>query len=82
MLIAFNRVSPFILTLGMAIAVYGLTQIYSGGTARGVVSPGFREFFNDRIGGVVPVLALAFAPARRRSASVCSARPASAAASI
>jgi ribose/xylose/arabinose/galactoside ABC-type transport system permease subunit len=58
-LIAFNRVSPFILTLGMAIAVYGITQIYSGGTARGVVAPGFREVFNVRIGGLVPVLALA-----------------------
>jgi ribose/xylose/arabinose/galactoside ABC-type transport system permease subunit len=61
LLIAYNRVSPFILTLGMAIAVYGLTQIYSGGTARGVVAPGFREFFNHRLGGLVPVLALAFA---------------------
>ncbi|HSA79952.1 MAG TPA: ABC transporter permease [Geminicoccaceae bacterium] len=60
LLIAYNRVSPFILTLGMAIAVYGLTQIYSGGTARGVVAPGFREFFNHRLGGLVPVLALAF----------------------
>jgi ribose/xylose/arabinose/galactoside ABC-type transport system permease subunit len=60
-LIAFNRVSPFILTLGMAIVVYGVTQIYSGGTARGVVAPGFREVFNTRIGGLVPVLALAFA---------------------
>jgi ribose/xylose/arabinose/galactoside ABC-type transport system permease subunit len=59
-LIAFNRVSPFILTLGMAIVVYGITQIYSGGTARGVVAPGFREVFNTRIGGLVPVLALAF----------------------
>jgi ribose/xylose/arabinose/galactoside ABC-type transport system permease subunit len=60
-LIAFNRVSPFILTLGMAIVIYGITQIYSGGTARGVVAPGFREVFNARIGGLVPVLALAFA---------------------
>jgi ribose/xylose/arabinose/galactoside ABC-type transport system permease subunit len=59
-LIAFNRVSPFILTLGMAIVVYGITQIYSGGTARGVVAPGFREVFNARIGGLVPVLALVF----------------------
>ena len=58
-LIAFNRVSPFILTLGMAIVVYGMTQIYSGGTARGVVAPGFREVFNVRIGGLLPVLALA-----------------------
>jgi ribose/xylose/arabinose/galactoside ABC-type transport system permease subunit len=60
LLIAYNRVSPFILTLGMAIAVYGLTQIYSGGTARGVVAPGFREVFNHRLGGLVPVLALVF----------------------
>lgn len=59
-LIAFNRVSPFILTLGMAIAVFGVTQIYSGGTARGVVAPGFRDFFNQRLGGHLPVLALAF----------------------
>jgi ribose/xylose/arabinose/galactoside ABC-type transport system permease subunit len=60
LLIAFNRVSPFILTLGTALAVYGLTQVYSGGTARGVVAPGFREFFNFRLGGLLPVLALAF----------------------
>jgi ribose transport system permease protein len=59
--VAFTRVSPFILTLGTGIAILGLTQIYSGGTARGIVAPGFREFFNYRIGGVVPVLALAFA---------------------
>ncbi|MBX6369855.1 MAG: ABC transporter permease [Rhodospirillales bacterium] len=58
--IAFNRVSPFILTLGTALAVYGLTQVYSGGTARGVVAPGFREFFNFRLGDLVPVLALTF----------------------
>jgi ribose/xylose/arabinose/galactoside ABC-type transport system permease subunit len=59
-LIAYNRISPFILTLGTAVAVTGITQIYSGGTARGIVSPGFREFFNFRIGDVVPVLALIF----------------------
>ena len=60
MVIAFSRVSPFILTLGVGLAVAGLTQMYSGGTARGVVSPGFREFFNHRVGGLVPVLAIAF----------------------
>lgn len=60
LIVAFNRVSPFIVTLGMGLAVYGVTLIYSGGTARGVVSPGFREFFNDRIGGLVPVLAVVF----------------------
>jgi len=51
--------SSFILTLGTALALYGLTQLYSGGTARGIVSPGFREFFNHRVGDVLPVLALA-----------------------
>src|SRR5215475_15032757 len=34
LLAAFSRASPFILTLGTSLAVYGLTQIYSGGTAR------------------------------------------------
>ena len=72
-LIAWNRASPFILTLGTAVAVYGLTQIYSGGTARGIVAPGFREFFNQRIGGLVPVLALLIATA---SVSAQTARPA------
>jgi len=50
--------SSFILTLGSALALYGVTQLYSGGTARGIVAPGFREFFNHRIGDVLPVLAL------------------------
>jgi len=50
--------SSFILTLGSALALYGLTQLYSGGTARGIVAPGFREFFNARLGDVLPVLAL------------------------
>lgn len=58
LLVVFNRSSSFILTLGSALAIYGLTQIFSGGTARGIVSPGFREFFNFRIGEVLPVLAL------------------------
>jgi ribose/xylose/arabinose/galactoside ABC-type transport system permease subunit len=59
LLVVFNRSSSFILTLGSALAIYGLTQIYSGGTARGMVAPDFREFFNHRIGDVLPVLALA-----------------------
>jgi ribose/xylose/arabinose/galactoside ABC-type transport system permease subunit len=58
LLIALGRVSPFILTLGTSIVVYGLVQMTTGGTARGVVSPGFRETLNTRIGGVLPVLAL------------------------
>lgn len=57
-LVAYNRASSFILTLGTALAFYGLTQIYSGGIASGIVAPGFREFFNFRIGGIVPVIAL------------------------
>jgi ribose transport system permease protein len=58
LLVVYNRSSSFILTLGTALAIYGLTQILSGGTARGIVSPGFRDFFNYRIGEVLPVLAL------------------------
>jgi len=57
-LVAASQASPFILTLGTSLAIYGITQIYSGGTARGIVAPGFREFFNLRLGEVVPVLAL------------------------
>lgn len=59
-LVVFNRSSSFILTLGSALAIYGLTQVYSGGTARGVVSPDFRAFFNFRLGEVLPVLAISF----------------------
>jgi ribose/xylose/arabinose/galactoside ABC-type transport system permease subunit len=55
-LIAHGKVSSFILTLGMSIIVYGLVQMGTGGTARGIVSPGFREVVNSRIGGVLPVL--------------------------
>jgi ribose/xylose/arabinose/galactoside ABC-type transport system permease subunit len=60
LIVAFSRVSPFILTLGMGVAVVGLTQMFTGGTAKGIVSPGFRELFNFRLGGLVPVLAIAF----------------------
>ena len=58
-LIAWNRASSFILTLGTSLVIYGLTQVYSGGTARGIVAPGFREFFNFRLADVVPVIAVA-----------------------
>jgi ribose transport system permease protein len=58
LLVVANRSSSFILTLGTALAIYGLTQIFSGGTARGIVAPGFREFFNHRIADMLPVLAL------------------------
>lgn len=56
LLIAHGKVSSFILTLGMSIVVYGLVQMGTGGTARGIVSPGFREVVNSRIGSVLPVL--------------------------
>jgi len=59
-LVAYGRVSSFILTLGTGLAVTGLTQVYSGGTATGIVAPGFREFFNARLLGTIPVLALVF----------------------
>ncbi len=57
-LIAHGKVSSFIMTLGMSIVVYGLVQMGTGGTARGIVSPGFRETLNSRIGGVLPVLVI------------------------
>jgi len=57
-LVAYGRVSSFILTLGIALAVTGLTQVYSGGTSHGIVAPGFREFLNARLWGVVPILGL------------------------
>ena len=60
LIVAASRVSPFILTLGTAIVIYGGTQMATGGTAAGRIAPGFREFFNDRIADTVPVLAIAF----------------------
>lgn len=60
LLITYGRVSSFILTLGMSIVVYGLVQMGTGGTARGVTSPGFREALNGRIGNVLPVLVICF----------------------
>jgi ribose/xylose/arabinose/galactoside ABC-type transport system permease subunit len=59
-LVARWKVPPFILTLGMATVVLGITQLYSGGTAAGVVAPSFRGVFNARI-GPLPVLAIVFA---------------------
>lgn len=59
-IVTVTRASPFIVTLGMALVIFGITQIFSGGTARGIVAPGFREAFNYRIADLVPVLALVF----------------------
>jgi ribose/xylose/arabinose/galactoside ABC-type transport system permease subunit len=61
LLIAHGKVSAFILTLGMSIVVYGLVQMGTGGTARGIVSPGFREAINGRVAGVVPMLVICLA---------------------
>ncbi|MEW9807098.1 ABC transporter permease [Mesorhizobium marinum] len=58
LLIAYGKVSSFILTLAMSIVVYGLVQMGTGGTARGIVSPGFREVLNGRLGGALPVLVI------------------------
>jgi ribose/xylose/arabinose/galactoside ABC-type transport system permease subunit len=58
-IIARLNVPPFILTLGMAAVVVGITQLYTGGAAAGVVAPGFRSIFNARI-GPVSVLAIVF----------------------
>ena len=63
LLIAVAKASGFISTLGMSIVVYGLIQMGTGGTARGIVSPGFREFLNGRINGVMPVLVVCLAVA-------------------
>ena len=63
LLVAVAKASSFISTLGMSIVVYGLIQMGTGGTARGIVSPGFREFLNGRIHGVLPVLVVCFAAA-------------------
>lgn len=53
------KVPAFILTLGMATIISGVTQLYTGGTAAGEVAPAFRQVVNGRI-GVVPVLAILF----------------------
>ncbi|MCY7420090.1 MAG: ABC transporter permease [Chloroflexi bacterium] len=53
------KVPAFILTLGMATVISGVTQLYTGGTAAGEVAPAFRQVVNGRI-GVVPVLAIVF----------------------
>ena len=53
------KLPAFILTLGTATVVLGITQLYTGGTAAGVVAPEFRQVLNARI-GPVPVLVFVF----------------------
>lgn len=59
LVIARLNVPPFILTLGTAAVVTGITQLYTGGAAAGVVAPAFRAVFNARL-GPVSVLAIVF----------------------
>ena len=49
----------FILTLGTATVVLGIAQLYTGGTAAGVLAPELRLVLNARI-GPVPVLVIVF----------------------
>lgn len=60
LLVARWNVPAFILTLGMATVVSGITQLYTGGTAAGIVAPAFRKVLNARY-GPVPTLVIVFA---------------------
>ncbi len=53
-------VPSFILTLGMATVVSGVTQLYTGGTAAGIVAPAYQQILNARY-GPVPTLVIVFA---------------------
>ncbi len=53
------RLPAFILTLGTATVVLGIAQLYTGGTAAGVLAPEFRQVLNARI-GPLPVLVIVF----------------------
>jgi ribose transport system permease protein len=58
-LVARWRLPAFILTLGTATVLLGIAQLYTGGTAAGVVAPEFRQVLNARL-GPVPVLVIVF----------------------
>jgi ribose/xylose/arabinose/galactoside ABC-type transport system permease subunit len=59
-LVAYWKLPAFILTLGSAILLTGVTQVYTGGTAAGIVAPGYREVLVERYAGI-PALVLVFA---------------------
>lgn len=64
LMVARRNVPSFILTLGVATALGGLTQLFTGGTAAGVVAPAFRGVLNARYGAIpmlVILLGVAFA---------------------
>jgi ribose transport system permease protein len=54
-----RNVHPFILTLGVGVALLGVTQLYTGGTSLGDPAPSFRSVLNARV-GPMPVLAMVF----------------------
>src|SRR5262245_34529621 len=61
-LVATRNVSSFILTLGMALVVEGGALLYTGGTAAGVLAPGFvSSFGGDAFGSVPTVVVILFA---------------------
>jgi ribose/xylose/arabinose/galactoside ABC-type transport system permease subunit len=59
LLVARWKLPAFILTLGTATVLLGIAQLYTGGTAAGVVAPEFRQVLNARL-GPVPVLVIVF----------------------
>jgi ribose/xylose/arabinose/galactoside ABC-type transport system permease subunit len=59
LLVARWKLPAFILTLGTATVVLGVTQLYTGGTAAGIVAPEYRQVLNARI-GPLPVLVIVF----------------------
>ncbi|HLV10821.1 MAG TPA: ABC transporter permease [Trueperaceae bacterium] len=57
-LVARARLEPFVTTLGVAILLNGLNRTLTGGTAYGVLAPGFRRTLNAWWGGVPAAVVL------------------------
>lgn len=55
-LVARGRLEPFVTTLGVAILLNGVNRFVTGGTAYGVLAPGFRSFLNSWWAGVPMVV--------------------------
>lgn len=55
-LVARGRLEPFVTTLGVAILLNGVNRFVTGGTAYGVLAPGFRKFLNSWWAGVPMVV--------------------------
>lgn len=58
LLIAKGRLEPFVTTLGIAILLDGTNRFMTGGTAYGVLAPGFRSSLNTWWGNVPVVVAV------------------------